>query len=165
MSTSPQPSREKPTVTAITAEERRELDQRVRDKHQRLRNRYPEIYGKVVDWIHHYIEDGTLYVCIRFQDKTDFALEFSPQIVRVGTELCDSATDDFDVIRNYYRHFRTAPCENFGGVLTLAALRRKEPPGANALQRAAHPLNLPSHCNGFHGFSPCALALFGRQSA
>jgi hypothetical protein len=45
----------------------------------------------------------TLYVCIRFQDKTDFALEFSPQIVKVGTELCDSATDDFDVIRNYYQ--------------------------------------------------------------
>lgn len=106
MSTSPQPSREKPTVTAITAEERRMLDQRVRDKHQRLRNRYPEIYGKVVDWIHHYIEDGTLYVCIRFQDKTDFALEFAPQIVTVGTELCDSATDDFDVIRNYYREER-----------------------------------------------------------
>ena len=84
----------------------KKLDERVRDKHQRLRNRYPEIYGKVVDWIHHYIEDGTLYVCIRFQDKTDFALEFSPQIVRVGTELCDSATDDFDVIRNYYREER-----------------------------------------------------------
>ena len=63
------------------------------------------------------------------------------------------------------QHFRTAPCENFGGVLTLVALTRKEPPGANALQGAAHPLNLPSHCNGFHGFSPCALALFGRQSA
>ena len=102
-STSPQPSREKPTVTAITAEERTKLDERFRDKHERLRNRYAEINGKVVDWIHHYIEDGTLYVCIRFQDKTDFALEFSPQMVRVGTELCDSATEDFDVIRNYYQ--------------------------------------------------------------
>jgi len=50
-----------------------------------------------------YVEEGTLYVCIRFQDKTDFALEFRPQIVRVGTELCDSATEDFDVIRNYYQ--------------------------------------------------------------
>jgi hypothetical protein len=56
--------------------------------------------GKDVDWVHHYVEDGTLYVCIRFQDRTDFALEFRPQIVRVGTELCDSATEDFDVIRN-----------------------------------------------------------------
>ena len=106
MSTSPQPSRQRQTVSPITAEERRKLDERVRDKHQRLRNRYPEIYGKVVDWIHHYIEDGTLYICIRFQDKTDFALEFSPQIVRVGTELCDSATGDFDVIRNYYQEKR-----------------------------------------------------------
>src|SRR5216684_4004434 len=31
-----------------------------------------------------------------------------------------------------------------------------------ALRRAAHPLNLPSHCKGFYGSSPCALALFWR---
>ena len=62
--------------------------------------------GTCAAWIHHSVEDGTLYISIRFQDKTDFALEFSPQIVRVGTELCDSATDDFDVIRNYYREER-----------------------------------------------------------
>ena len=68
--------------------------------------RTPALDGKVVDWIHHSVEDGTLYICIRFQDKTDFALEFSPQIVRVGTELCDSATGDFDVIRNYYQEER-----------------------------------------------------------
>ena len=68
MSISPQSSRQRPT-TAITAEERRKLDERVRDKHQRLRNRYPEIYGKVVDWIHHYIQDGTLYVCVRSRTK------------------------------------------------------------------------------------------------
>ena len=47
--------------------------------------------------------------------------------------------------------------------MTLAALTRKEPPGANALQRAAHPLNLPSYCNGFHGFirfvAECEFAL------
>ena len=106
MSTSPQPSRQTPELTAITADERKKLDERIRDKHQKLRNKYPEVYGKVVDWIHHSVEDGTLYISIRFQDKTDFALEFSPQIVRVGTKLCDSATDDFDVIRNYYQEQR-----------------------------------------------------------
>jgi hypothetical protein len=106
MNTSPKESRQMPTVTAMTAEERRKLDERIRDRQQKLRNKYPEIYGKVVDWIHDSVEDGTLYICIRFQDKTDFALEFSPQIVRVGTELCDSATGDFDVIRNYYQEER-----------------------------------------------------------
>ena len=106
MNTSPKESRQLPTLTAMTAEQRRKLDERIRDKQQKLRNKYPEIYGKVVDWIHYSVEDGTLYICIRFQDKTDFALEFSPQIVRVGTELCDSATDDFDVIRNYYQEQR-----------------------------------------------------------
>jgi len=30
-----------------------------------------------------------------------------------------------------------------------------------ALPRAAHPLNLPSHCKGFHRFSPCALLYLG----
>jgi hypothetical protein len=43
------------------------------------------------------VEDGTLYVCIRFPGQNRFPLEFSPQIVRVGTELCDSAANDFDV--------------------------------------------------------------------
>jgi hypothetical protein len=103
MGTSPKPSRQRPAISPITAEERRQLDERIRDKHQKLRNRYPEIYGKAVDWIHHYVEDGTLFICIRFQDKTDFALEFSPQIVTVGAELCDSAAGNFDVIRNYYQ--------------------------------------------------------------
>ena len=93
----------RPAVAPITAQERTELDERIKRKHERLRNRYPEIHDKVVDWVHHYVEEGTLYVCIRFQDKTDFALEFRPQIVRVGTELCDSATEDFDVVRNYYQ--------------------------------------------------------------
>ena len=91
-----------PAVAPITAEERTELDERIRRKHERLRNRYPEIHDKVVDWVHHYVEEGTLYVCIRFQDKTDFALD-SPANGEVGTELCDSATEDFDVIRNYYQ--------------------------------------------------------------
>jgi hypothetical protein len=106
MRTRPKLSRQRPAVSPTTAEERRKLDERIRDKHQKLRNRYPEIYGKAVDWIHHYVEDGTLCISIRFQDKTDFSLEFSPQIVRVGTELCDSATGNFDVIRNYCQEQR-----------------------------------------------------------
>jgi len=45
-------------------------------------------------------------ILYRFQDKTHFALEFSAQIVGVGTEVCHSATDDFDVTRNYHQEQR-----------------------------------------------------------
>lgn len=54
--------------------------------------------------VNYVVEDCTLYVSIRFKDKTDFSLYFYPRIItgRRG-ELCDSTTDDFDVIRLYVK--------------------------------------------------------------
>jgi hypothetical protein len=47
--------------------------------------------------------------------------------------------------RDGSRHFRTAHCLNFGGVLTLAAVKRKEPPGA--VLRYDGRLTTPSACS------------------
>lgn len=86
----------------ITATERRRLDPRAEKREARLRRKYREIHGKVVDWVNYYtVEDGSVYVTIRFKDKTDFSLCFSPRIVTDRVELCDSTTDDFKVIRLY----------------------------------------------------------------
>jgi len=52
----------------------------------RLRNRYREIHKKIVDWLSHSVEDGSVYVCIRFMDKTEFSLKFSPQILTDGID-------------------------------------------------------------------------------
>jgi hypothetical protein len=67
-------------LTPITAKERRKLDELIKKKYDRFRRRYPEIHGKVVDFITHSIEDGTLYFIHRaFQGQDGF---FAPLRVR-----------------------------------------------------------------------------------
>ena len=84
----------------ITATEGGRVDPRLTKREERLRRKYREIHGKVVDWVNYYtVEDGSVYVTIRFKDKTDFSLCFSPRIVTDRVELCDSTTDDFNIIR------------------------------------------------------------------
>jgi len=90
-------------LTPITAKERRNLDKKLRQQNQKLRDRYHEIHGKVVDWVSHSVEEGSLYISIRFKDKTDFSLRFSPRIVTDGIDLSDVKTGDYEVIREYYR--------------------------------------------------------------
>src|SRR6266404_4694441 len=65
-------------LTPITAKERRNLDERIKKKYDRFRRRYPEIHGKVVDFITHSIEDGTLLQC-SFHGQDGF---FAPLRVR-----------------------------------------------------------------------------------
>lgn len=67
------------TVTQISPKEREILAQKIKERHAQLRNRYREIHKKVVDWVSHSVEEGNVYVCIRFMDKTEFSLQFSPQ--------------------------------------------------------------------------------------
>ena len=56
-------------VTRVTAEERRKIDERIKKKYDRFRRRYREIHGKVVDFITHSIEDGTLFQPLHGQDR------------------------------------------------------------------------------------------------
>ena len=105
------PKKRKPKVAStgdallspITAKERRNLDERIKKKHDRFRRRYPEIHGKVVDFITHSIEDGTLYFSVRFTDKTDFSLRYACEMFVIGADFCDFKTGDFEMIREYMR--------------------------------------------------------------
>lgn len=90
-------------VTPITAKEHRRLEKRIKKRHEKLRKRYREIHGKVVDWVSHSFEEGSLYIGIRFKDKTDFSLRFSPQIVIDGIDLSNMRSGNFKLIREYYR--------------------------------------------------------------
>jgi hypothetical protein len=82
---------------------RREIAERVKKCHERLRNRYLELHGKVVDWVSHSFEEDRLVVTIRFMDKTEFSLEFSPKISTDSVDLSNLATGNFELIRGYYR--------------------------------------------------------------
>ena len=62
--------------------------------------------GEIVDWVSHTFEDGSLYVSIRFKDKTDFSLQFSAKILTDSIDLSDVSTGNFKMIREYYRDGR-----------------------------------------------------------
>lgn len=71
-------------------------------REERLRQRYRAIHGKVVDWVDYYtVEDGSLYISVRFKDNTDFSLCFFPRIITDRVELCDTTTEDFEIIQLY----------------------------------------------------------------
>ena len=91
------------TATPISAKERNILTKKTKKRHERLRNRYREIHGKIVDWVTHSFNDGSLYVSIRFIDKTDFSLQFSPKILTDSIDLSDMSTGNFKMIREYYK--------------------------------------------------------------
>jgi hypothetical protein len=94
-------------ITPITAEKRKEIRQRIRKRHEQLRERYPEVHGKVVDFISHSIEDGTLYISIRFKDKTNFSLRFACEMFIVGADLTDMQRGDLEMIREYMKPIRS----------------------------------------------------------
>lgn len=90
-------------LTPITAKERRKIRKSIKKKYDGFRRRYPEVHGKVVDFITHSIEDGTLYFSVRFKDKTDFSLRYACDMFVVGADFCDFKTGDFEMIREYMR--------------------------------------------------------------
>lgn len=47
-------------VTPLTAKQHRRLEERIKKRHEKLRNRYGEIHGKVVDWVSYSFEDTEL---------------------------------------------------------------------------------------------------------
>jgi hypothetical protein len=90
-------------LTLITTKKRRKLDKSIKKKYARFRRRYPEVHGKVVDFITHSMEDGTLYFSVRFKDRTEFSLRYACDMFVVGADFCDFKTGDFEMIREYMR--------------------------------------------------------------
>jgi hypothetical protein len=90
-------------IIPISTKERAKIDKSITRHLKRLRRRYHEVHCKIVDFISHSIEDGTLYFTVRFKDKTDFSLRYACDMFVVGADFCDVKTGDFDLIREYMR--------------------------------------------------------------
>jgi hypothetical protein len=90
-------------IKVVTPNEHKQLERRIKERHEKLRNRYSEIHGKIVDWVSHEVNQDSLYVNIRFKDKTDFSLRFSSRIDTDYIELSDEKAGDFRLIREYYK--------------------------------------------------------------
>jgi hypothetical protein len=65
--------------------------------------RYPGVQGKVVDYISHSIDDGTLSVNVGFMDKTLFSLRFACDIFIVVADMSDWNTGNYEMIREYMK--------------------------------------------------------------
>jgi hypothetical protein len=65
--------------------------------------RYPGLRGKVVDYISHSIDDGTLCVNVCFNDKSLFSLRFACDISIVSADLSDWKTGNYEMIREYMK--------------------------------------------------------------
>lgn len=65
--------------------------------------RYPGVQGKVVDYISHSIDDGTLCINVCFKDKTLFSLRFACDMFIVSADISDWKTGDYEMIREYMK--------------------------------------------------------------
>lgn len=65
--------------------------------------RYPGVQSKVVDYISHSIDDGTLCVNVCFKDKTLFSLRFACDMSIVSADISDWKTGDYEMIREYMK--------------------------------------------------------------
>lgn len=90
-------------ITPITAQQSRELDRRIQMRKERLRKRYPDVHGRVVDYVSHSIEDGTLFVNVVFKDKTNVSFRFACEMVIVGADFGDTRTGDLEIVREYMK--------------------------------------------------------------
>jgi hypothetical protein len=90
-------------ITPITDKESRKIDKRIRKRREKLRRRYPEVHGKIVDDISHSIEDGTLFFSVAFKDETNFSLRFACEMFIVGADFADMQTGDLEMIREYMK--------------------------------------------------------------
>jgi hypothetical protein len=65
--------------------------------------RYAGVQGKVLDYISHSIDDGTLCVNVCFKDKTLFSVRFACDMSIVSADISDWKTGDYEMIREYMK--------------------------------------------------------------
>src|ERR1700722_7902512 len=82
------------SAAPISQAERTEIAQRLAKRYEGLRKKYPEVHGKVVDFVSNSVEDGTLYFTIRFTDKTELTLQYRSRIMATGADVFDVNTGD-----------------------------------------------------------------------
>ena len=99
-------------ITPITARESRKINQRTRKRREKLRKRYPEIHGRVVDYLTYSIDDGALFLNVTFKDRTIFSLRFACEIFIVGADFGDSERRLRDYARLYEANSEVTSCSH-----------------------------------------------------
>lgn len=79
---------------------------RAEGRKERFRAQYPEVRGKIVDFISHEVQDGTLYVTVWFEDRTRFSVRYRCDMVLAGAEFGQMKKGNLKVIREYPKRVR-----------------------------------------------------------
>ena len=90
-------------VTRITPQKLKKLHKLMKKRLAMRRKKYPEVHGKVVDYITHSIDDGTLYFAVWFKDKTGFSLRYACDMFVVSADFTDWNTGNEKIIRRYMK--------------------------------------------------------------
>jgi hypothetical protein len=72
--------------------------------HSKQGEQYPGVHGKVVDCVEHKFEEGTLYIDVRFTDKTAISWTFATAIVIQEAHLSDWKTGDLKLLRCFVQN-------------------------------------------------------------
>ena len=62
---------------------------------------YLGVRGKVVDWVEHEFEEGSLYIHVRFQDRTELTYTLGCHLVIEEAVLGDLSTGNYKTIREF----------------------------------------------------------------
>jgi hypothetical protein len=62
---------------------------------------YPDVRGKVVHWAEHFFEEGTLYIRVRFTDKTELCWTLRTASVIQEADLSDWKTGNYKQLKVY----------------------------------------------------------------
>jgi hypothetical protein len=86
----------------ITPKQRKKPHKLMKKRLEMRHKKYPEVRGKVVDYISHSIDDGTLCMNVCFKDRTIFSLRYTCDIFVVGADISDWKTGNYDIIRTLF---------------------------------------------------------------
>lgn len=64
-------------------------------------NQYPGVRGKVVDWVEHEFTEGSLYIHVRFRDKTELTYTVGCRLFVEEAVLGDISTGNYRVVRKF----------------------------------------------------------------
>ena len=79
------------------------LDKRIEQKYDSWRRMYPEIRGRKVDFVKHWMEEGILFFSIRFMDGTNFCVQYEPTAELTGVDYSDMKSGDTVILKEYFR--------------------------------------------------------------
>lgn len=94
-------------VIPFTPQQKRKMRNLMTKGLMRDRKRYPEVRGKVVDYIRDSVYDGTLAVTVAFKDQTAFTLRYACQVFPAAADLSDWKTGNMEMIREYMKPIPT----------------------------------------------------------